>query len=78
MRVVSASGAAIVREHFSARYGLELHDGTPAEVLRVVTNSQPVEDDFSFEVRGRQSDGASTTVMVTRSEIRRALRGSPT
>jgi len=68
------SNAEIVKAHFQLRYGLELGDRTPTEIIRVVHTSQPAEDDFAFEVRGRQPDGTWGTVMASRSEIRGILR----
>ena len=68
------SSAEILRKHFELRYGLELGDPTPTEIVRVVHTSQPVEDDIAFEVRGRQPDGTWGTVMASRSEIRGILR----
>lgn len=71
---MSEPAAEILRKHFRARYGFSLGDRTPSEILLVVRTTPPLEDELAFEVRGRGPDGETTSVLVTRSEMRSTVR----
>ncbi len=68
------SASEILRNHFRRQYGLSLGERTASEILVVVRTTAPVEDELSFEVRGRATDGQNAAAFVTRSEVRRAVR----
>lgn len=71
---MTVSGAEILREHFRSRHDLTLGPRTPSEILRVVRTSPPLDSEFAFEVRGRTRNGEESSALVTRVEIREALR----
>ena len=73
---MSISAAAILREHFRSLHGLSLGADPLSEILSVVRGSAPPELDFAFEVRGPDRAGELKSVMVTRSEIRAAVRSA--
>lgn len=76
---MSRSASEILRNHFRHQYGLKLGERTPSEILLVVHSTAPVEVELAFEVRGQAADGRTASVLVTRSEVRRAVRqGGPT
>lgn len=71
---VRRSTSEILSDHFRRQHGLILSERTTSEILQVVRSTAPVEDELAFEVRGRAADGQTASVLVTRSEVRRAVR----
>lgn len=68
------SASVILRNHFHRQHGLDLGERTLSEILLVVRRTVPVEDELSFEVRGQGADSQDISVVVTRSEVRGAVR----
>jgi len=74
---VGKSAAQLVRDHLRRTHRLEVGPWTPLEIIHVVRTTEPLEDDFAFEVRGHGPEGDLIIAMVSRSEIREAVHRPP-
>lgn len=72
--LVAANSADVVRGHLLKAHVLAIEQRTAREIVLAVRTAEPLDEDFHMEIRGRQENDRPGIAVVTRVEIREALR----